>query len=147
METKDNRHKPVNDETISYPAEAALFTRFLLRWAEGHALPYQVPMRADQKRLLQVLKKALQSADEIQTIVPLWADLMTSLLENGAPAAIIAAYLPLRMLEGNGSFRPAVLCSGILARLKYLVCVVANLWAHSQKNSDGDDLLAYVLFS
>lgn len=71
---------------------------------------------------------------------------MTVLLESGASARTMAAYLPLRMLEDSGSFRPALLCSGIIAKLKYMVCVVANMWAHSQKSYHGDDLLVYVLF-
>lgn len=146
METKDNRHKPVNDETTGYPGEAALLTRFLLRWVDGHALPYTVPLTAEQERMLQALWDALHSTDEAETIIPLWVELMTALLEHGAPAGMMAAYLPLRMLEDNGSFRPALLCSGTLARLKYMVCVVANMWAHSQRHLYGDDILAYVFF-
>lgn len=39
----------------NYPGEAALLTQFLLQWAEGHVLPYQVPLTVPQERQLQAL--------------------------------------------------------------------------------------------
>ncbi|KZP13392.1 hypothetical protein FIBSPDRAFT_897430 [Athelia psychrophila] len=72
IETKDNHHKPVNDEMTNYPGEAALLTQFLLQWAEGHVLPYQVPLTVPQERQTTGASDQLCCAQEFSPGSNIW---------------------------------------------------------------------------